>query len=289
MSELRRVGVVGAGLMGSGIAEVCARAGLDVLVTEADSDRLDAGRNAIQRSLDRGVRLGRLEQADAAAARDQLSYTTDMGDFVDRDIVIEAVAEVAELKSGVFKRLDEVVKDPDAVFATNTSSIPIAQLATATARPHRVIGLHFFNPVPAMNLVEVVPSLLTEDETRTAVERLVVERLGKKVVRSQDRAGFVVNALLVPYLISAIRMLESGFADAEDIDNGMRLGCGHPMGPLALCDMIGLDTVEAVADSLYTEFRDSAHAPPALLRRMVQVGRLGRKAGRGFFAHDGPR
>ncbi|HET9442441.1 MAG TPA: 3-hydroxybutyryl-CoA dehydrogenase [Acidimicrobiales bacterium] len=280
---IERVGVVGCGLMGSGIAEVCARAGLDVLVREVDDDRLAAGRRRIDTSLQRAVRAGKLDDDERLRALDRLSFTTALGDLADRQLVVEAVVEEEAAKVAVFAELDRLVEDPDAVLASNTSSIPIMKLAMATRRPEAVVGMHFFNPVPVLRLVELVTSLLTGPETAERAEAFAAGTLGKHVIRSQDRAGFVVNALLIPYLLSAIRMMESGFATPEHIDEGMVLGCNHPMGPLALTDLIGLDTTMAVAESLYAEFREPLFAPPPLLSRMVDAGLLGRKTGRGFY------
>lgn len=283
MGEINRIGVVGSGLMGSGIAEVCARAGLDVLVNEISSAALAAGRERITKSLARGVKSGKLSEAERDAALDRLRFTTDLGEFADREFVVEAVAEHEPTKLEVFTTLDKVVTGTDAIFASNTSSIPIMKLAMATQRPEQVIGVHFFNPVPVLRLVELIPSLLSSRDTQVRAERFATEALGKTVVRSQDRAGFVVNALLIPYLLSAIRMFESGFASAEDIDNGMVLGCAHPMGPLRLTDLIGLDTTKAVAESMYAEFKEPLYSAPPLLLRMVDAGLLGKKSGRGFY------
>ncbi|KAA2256095.1 3-hydroxybutyryl-CoA dehydrogenase [Solihabitans fulvus] len=282
MTEIQRVGVVGSGLMGSGIAEVCARAGLDVLVAEVNRDATEAAKGRIAASLGRGVRSGKLTAEDRDGALERLRFTTDLGDFHDRNLVVEAVAENEQIKTEVFKAVDKVVTDQQAIFASNTSSIPIMKLGMATSRPEQVVGVHFFNPVPVLKLVELVPSLLTGEQTQTRAEAFVTEKLGKQVIRSQDRAGFVVNALLVPYLLSAIRMLESGFASPEDIDNGMVLGCAHPMGPLRLTDLIGLDTTKAIAESMYDEFKEPLYSPPPLLLRMVDAGLLGKKSGRGF-------
>ncbi|GAA4411269.1 3-hydroxybutyryl-CoA dehydrogenase [Actinokineospora soli] len=282
---ISRVGVVGSGLMGSGIAEVCARSGVDVVVAEVTSAALDAGRARIEKSLDRGVRNGKLSEEDRAAALGRLRFTTDLSDFADRQFVVEAVAEIEAVKTEVFATLDKVVEDQDAVFASNTSSIPIMKLGMATGRPQQVVGVHFFNPVPVMKLVELVPSLLTAEQTKDRAKDFVEGVLGKEVIASQDRAGFVVNALLVPYLLSAIRMLESGFASAEDIDKGMILGCAHPMGPLRLTDLIGLDTTKAIADSLYDEFKEPLYSAPPLLLRMVDAGLMGKKSGRGFYQY----
>jgi 3-hydroxybutyryl-CoA dehydrogenase len=283
MSEIERVGVVGCGLMGSGIAEVCARAGLDVVVREVNQDALAFGRKRIEGSLERAVRSGKLPEADRDTALGRLAYTTDFSDFADRQLVVEAVIENEAEKLEVFRGIDKAVEADDAILATNTSSIPVMKLAMATERPASVLGLHFFNPVPVMHLVELIPSLLTAPETAVRAETFAEGILNKRVIRSKDRAGFIVNALLIPYLLSAIRMLESGFATAEDIDSGVVEGLRHPMGPLALTDLIGLDTTIAVSQSLYEEFKEPLYAPPPLLSRMVEAGLLGRKAGRGFY------
>jgi 3-hydroxybutyryl-CoA dehydrogenase len=288
MSDIQRVGVVGCGLMGSGIAEVCARAGLDVLVNETHPDAVTAGRARITGSLDKALRNGKLDDAGHEAASSRLAFTTDLGDFADRDLVIEAIAEHEPTKVDIFTTLDKVVVREDAILASNTSSIPIMKLGMATRRPEQIVGVHFFNPVPVLKLVELVTSLLTGDTTAQRAEAFATEVLGKQVIRSQDRAGFVVNALLIPYLLSAIRMLESGFASAEDIDTGMVLGCAHPMGPLHLTDLIGLDTTKAIAESLYDEFKEPLYSPPPLLLRMVDAGLLGRKSGRGFHTYHRP-
>jgi 3-hydroxybutyryl-CoA dehydrogenase len=283
-----RVGVVGGGLMGSGIAEVCARAGCEVVVVEAAADAAEAARRRIGASLDAAVKRGKVERADADASLARVEITTDLARLADRDVVVEAVAEDEDLKTRVFAELDRVVRRPDALLASNTSSIPIMKLGMATGRPAQVIGVHFFNPVPVLPLVELVPSLLTAETTLQQAQSLVGDVLGKRAIQCQDRAGFVVNALLVPYLLSAIRMFESGFASAEDIDSGMVHGCAHPMGPLRLADLIGLDTVHAIAESLYAEFKESTYAPPPLLSRMVDAGLLGRKRSRGFYQYPAP-
>lgn len=283
--SFNKVGVVGCGLMGSGIAEVCARAGLDVVVREASPEAAEAGLARITGSLDRGVRAGKMDESTRDTALGHLRVTTDFADLADRDLVIEAVIEDEALKTSVFRSLDEVVSSPTAVLASNTSSIPIMKLGMATSRPEQVIGIHFFNPVPVLKLVEVVTSLLTSPDTTARADAFATEVLHKRVIRSQDRAGFIVNALLIPYLLSAIRMLESGFATPEDIDTGMQEGCAHPMGPLKLADLIGLDTTMAVADSLYAEFKEPLYASPPLLSRMVEAGLLGRKTGRGFYTY----
>jgi 3-hydroxybutyryl-CoA dehydrogenase len=280
---IERVGVVGCGLMGSGIAEVCARAGLDVVVREVNQPALDAGRRRVEGSLDRALKAGKLEVADREASLSQIRFTTDVGELADRQLVVEAVIENEAEKLEVVASLDKAVQDEEAVLASNTSSIPVMKLAMATHRPANVLGLHFFNPVPIMHLVELIPSLLTSQETSERAEAFAGSLLGKRVIRSKDRAGFIVNALLIPYLLSAIRMLESGFATAEDIDSGVVEGLRHPMGPLALTDLIGLDTTIAVSQSLYEEFKEPLYAPPPLLSRMVEAGLVGRKGGRGFY------
>ncbi len=282
---MERIGVVGCGLMGSGIAEVAARNSLTVTVHEIDEDALIAGRQRIERSLSRAVSSGKLTDDDRQAALERIRFTTDLGSMADRQIVIEAVPEVENVKLEVFRTLDRVVESPEAILASNTSSIPIMKLAMATRRPEKVVGIHFFNPVPVLQLVELVCSLLTSSETAEAARGFVSGQLGKRVINSRDRAGFIVNALLIPYILSAVRMLESGFASAEDIDTGMVLGCAHPMGPLALADLIGIDTVRAVAQSLYEEFKEPLFAPPPLLLRMNEAGLLGRKSGQGFYSY----
>jgi 3-hydroxybutyryl-CoA dehydrogenase len=280
-----RVSVVGGGLMGSGIAEVCARAGLHVTVVEADDDRAEHARLAVERSLGRAMSAGKLPDAERRQALDRLVYTSELDDVEGSDIAIEAIIESEPAKRDLFRELDRLLPDAD-FLASNTSSVPIMKLAAGTSRPERVIGLHFFNPVPVLKLVEVVRSIMTSEETLVRARRFAEERLGKNCIDSQDRAGFIVNALLIPYILSAINMFESGFASKEDIDRGMVLGCAHPMGPLALADLIGLDTLQAVAGALYEEFRDPSAVAPALLNRMVEAGLLGRKSGRGFYDYS---
>jgi 3-hydroxybutyryl-CoA dehydrogenase len=269
--------------MGGGIAEVCARAGLDTVVREVDAASAERGRERLLASFERSVSRGRMTEDERQAVTDRLSFTTDMAELADRQLVIEAVIEDEPLKTDVFAALDSIVADEGAILASNTSSIPIMKLGMATKRPEQVVGIHFFNPVPVLNLVELVTSLMTSDSTVEVANEFATGTLGKLVIRSQDRAGFVVNALLIPYILSAIRMMESGFATANDIDNGMVEGCNHPMGPLALADLIGLDTTQAVAESLYEEFKEPLYAPPPMLSRMVEAGLLGRKTGRGFY------
>jgi 3-hydroxybutyryl-CoA dehydrogenase len=282
---VERVGIVGCGLMGSGIAEVCARAGVDVVVREVDSHALAAGRERIERSLARAAASGKISEEARSEALGRIALTTSLEDLAASQLVVEAVTEDEEAKLEVFRALDKILQEPRVVMASNTSSIPIMKLAVATSRPDRVVGIHFFNPVPVLRLVELVCSLVTSEETAAAARTFAADRLGKKVITSQDRAGFIVNALLIPYILSAIRMFESGFATAEDIDTGMVEGCAHPMGPLALADLVGLDTTMAVAQSMYEEFKEPLYAPPPLLARMVDAGLLGRKAGRGFYPH----
>jgi 3-hydroxybutyryl-CoA dehydrogenase len=283
VTDIERVGVVGCGLMGAGIAEVCARSGLDVRVAETSGEALELGRTRLTSSLSRAAERGKISEAERDAALGRLTFTTDLGEFADRDLTIEAVVENERVKAEVFQVLDRVVSRPDAILASNTSSIPLVRLATATSRPGQVIGIHFFNPAPVQRLVELIPALTTSEETVRRAEKLVGGVLGKHAIRAQDRSGFVVNALLIPYLLSAVRMLEANAARREDIDNGMEMGCAHPMGPLRLADLIGLDTVASVAESMYEEFREPLYAAPPLLKRMVDAGHLGRKSGTGFY------
>ncbi len=285
-TTIERVGVVGGGLMGSGIAEVCARSGLDVVVREVTPEAAEAAQARVTKSLDRALSSGKVSEAERDAALGHLTFSTELESLADRQLVVEAVIENEDLKVGIFRELDLVVTADDAILASNTSSIPIMKLGTATQRPGQVIGIHFFNPVPVLKLVELVNSLLTSTETTERSQAFATDVLHKKVIHSQDRAGFIVNYLLIPYLLSAIRMMESGFATAEDIDTGMVEGCSYPMGPLHLTDLIGLDTTLAVAESLYSEFKEPLYAPPPLLARMVDAGLLGRKSGRGFYKYD---
>ncbi len=273
--------------MGSGIAEVSVRAGVDVTVFETTEALITAGRNRISKSLERGVSAGKVTERERDRALGLLTFTTDLSDLADRQLAIEAVVEDETVKAKIFGELDRVITDPDAVLASNTSSIPIMKIAAATQNPHRVLGLHFFNPVPVLPLVELVSTLVTDDAAAARTEEFAGTVLGKQVVRCSDRSGFVVNALLVPYLLSAIRMVEAGFATAEDVDTAVVAGLSHPMGPLRLSDLIGLDTLLAVSESLYDEFRDPASVAPALLNRMVEAKLLGRKSGRGFYDYSG--
>ena len=271
--------------MGAGIAEVSARADADVVVVETSEALAAAARARVQKSLERAVKAGKLTQEDAGSTEERIRFVASFDDLADRHLVVEAIVESAPAKLEVFRTLDRIVEDRSAVLASNTSSIPIIDLASATARPEWVLGMHFFNPVPVMNLVELVRSIVTGDEAFAAASAFAAEVLGKKVIVARDRAGFIVNALLVPYLLGGVRMYEEGFASAEDIDTGMVEGCRHPMGPLALADFVGIDTVLSIADILHAEFGDPAYAPPPLLRRMVAAGHLGRKSGRGFYSY----
>jgi 3-hydroxybutyryl-CoA dehydrogenase len=279
--DVRTVGIIGCGLMGSGIAEAVARAGQTVVFLEASDELVERGRNRIETSSLRAVERGRLETADRDTLLGRISGTTDVHELADVDLVIEAATEDHDTKVGMFRRLDEVTR-PEVILASNTSSIPIGELGAATSRPDRVLGMHFFNPVPVMGLIELVRAISSSDDTM-AFGRAYGVVLGKTTVESRDRAGFIVNALLIPYLNGAIRMLEDGFATREDIDTAIHLGLNHPMGPLRLIDLIGLDTHLFIADVLFEEFKEPTFAPPPLLRRMVTAGRLGRKAGRGFY------
>lgn len=285
MAPIADLGIVGGGLMGSGIAESAARVGARVCIFEPDTAPLESSRERIATSVSRAVATGKLDDSAAGALTERISWTTEIEDLGSSELVIEAVTEDADVKTSIFRRLDEMLPK-EAILASNTSSIPIAGLAAATSRPEKVVGLHFFSPVPVMKLVEIVVALDTDANTIACAEGFV-EQLGKKPIRTKDRSGFIVNMLLVPYLMSAVRMYQDGFATREDIDEGMRLGCGHPMGPLALCDFIGLDVLYSVCDSLYDEFKRSEFAPPPLLKRMAVAGHLGRKSGRGFYEYAG--
>ena len=279
--DVRTVGVIGCGLMGSGISEVVARAGQTAVVLETSDELVERGRQRIETSTLRAVERGRLDAEERTAVLGRISLTTDVQDLADVDLVIEAATEDHDTKVGMFRRLDEVTK-PEVILASNTSSIPIADLGAATSRPDKVLGMHFFNPVPVMGLIELVRAISSSDDTM-AFGRAYGVVLGKTTVESRDRAGFIVNALLIPYLNGAIRMLEDGFATREDIDTAVHLGLNHPMGPLRLIDLIGLDTHLFIANVLFEEFKEPTFAPPPLLRRMVTAGRLGRKVGRGFY------
>jgi len=280
---VENIGVIGCGLMGAGIAEVSARSGHDVIVVESSDAAAAAGRSRLEKSLARAESKGKIDSA--AAVLERIRVVTSLEELIDRDIVIEAIVEDEDAKVALFRELDRIVASPDAILASNTSSIPIMKLGVVTTRPQNVMGIHFFNPVPVLKLVELVPSLLTAPEVTERARVFVEGSLGKEAIDCQDRAGFIVNALLIPFVLSAIRMFESGFASAEDIDRGLVLGAAHPQGPLALADLIGLDTTKAVAESLYEEFKEPLYAAPPLLNRMVDAGLLGRKTGRGFYTY----
>ncbi len=280
---IEKVAVLGGGLMGSGIAESVARAGLSVTVRDIDGTAVEAARNRIEKSLGRALEGGKIDAAERDSILARLTLTADLEDVAAADLVIEAVPENAELKVNILAQVAGFVSE-QALIASNTSSIPIAQLAAGIHRPERVLGLHFFSPVPVMPLVEVVVALDTSEQT-VATAGAFAETIGKTPIVTKDRSGFIVNMLLVPYLMAAVRMYEEGFATAEAIDEGMKLGCGHPMGPLTLSDFIGLDVLYSVCDSLYEEFKEPGYAPPPLLKRMVASGRIGRKANRGFYEY----
>ena len=279
--NIQRVGVAGCGLMGSGIAEVAARAGFDVLVSEVDEGALEGGRSRIVKSMGRAVEKEKLSPAARDEAWGRMSFTTSLADMADRDLVIEAIVEDLAIKSELMGALDEIT-GPETIFASNTSSLTITEIAAATGRPDRVVGLHFFNPVPVMKLVEVVRTIATDEKVFDAAYRFARD-LGKEPIKAKDNSGFVVNLLLVPYMLDAIRQLERGVASVEDIDRGMMLGTGYPMGPFLLCDFVGVDTTYRIAEIMFEEYRESRYAPPPLLKRLVALGRFGRKTGKGFY------
>ena len=281
--KISRVGVLGAGLMGSGIAEVCAKAGYETIVREVSDELARKGVGRVESSLAKAVERGKLAAADRDAARGRLTATTRVQDLEKCDLVIEAVVENLSAKKELFGELDRICGD-SAIFCSNTSSLTITELAAATQRPDRFAGLHFFNPVPVMKLVEVVRTLATSDETVAAVSEFA-QSLGKQPIFAKDNSGFIVNRLLVPYLLDAVRAVEEGVGSPEDVDKGMELGCGHPMGPLKLLDFVGLDTTYAIAEIMFAEYREKRFAPPPLLKRMVLAGRYGRKSGRGFYEY----
>jgi 3-hydroxybutyryl-CoA dehydrogenase len=285
--KIEKVGVVGCGLMGSGIAEVAAKSGFAVKVREVNDDAVEAGRKRIRKSLDKAVEKEKLSAEDRDATWERLSFTTEIADLADRDLVIEAVVEDLELKNAIFGELDRRCGE-HTIFASNTSSLTITDMAAATSRPDRFVGLHFFNPVPVMKLVEVVRTIATSDET---FERAFAfsEALGKVPIAAKDNSGFVVNLLLVPYMLDAIRQLERGVASVADIDTGMTLGCGYPMGPFILCDFVGIDTLYKISEIMFDEYREERYAPPPLLRRIVAMGRFGRKTGKGFYDWSGEK
>lgn len=284
--SIERVGVVGGGQMGAGIAEVCAKAGVDVIVHEINDELADAAEARVLKSLDRAVERGKLETEAHDAAISRLTFESDLMLMADRQLVIEAIVEDERIKTELFDHLDRIVKAEDAILASNTSSIPLTRIGRATQRPESVVGMHFFNPATVMPLVEIVHSVSTSAETAERASLFAADVLGKVVVHTKDRAGFIVNMLLCPYIFEAIRMYESGFATKEDIDAAMVNGAGYPMGPLTLADLIGNDVMLAVADSLHEEYGEPRYAAPPLLKRMVEAGMLGRKTGRGFYEYD---
>ena len=284
MKKISKVGVLGGGLMGSGIAQVSAAAGFPTAVREVSEALCAKSRQAIEKTLAKGIERGKVTEAERDATLGKLRFVTEVKELADSDILIEAVVEDLEVKNSLFSQLDKITR-PDAIFASNTSSLTIIAMAAASGRPDRMLGIHFFNPVPLMKLVEVVRTITTSEET----ERLAldfVRALGKEPIRAKDSSGFVVNLLLIPYMIDAIKALESNVASVEDIDKGMQLGAGHPMGPFTLLDFVGLDTVYKIAEIMFTEYRESRYAPPPLLKRMVLAGMLGRKSGKGFYDYS---
>jgi 3-hydroxybutyryl-CoA dehydrogenase len=281
MGEMSRVGVLGCGLMGSGIAQVCAAAGYEVVVREVNAELAERGVNAIARQLAKAVEKEKMTSEERDLAMSRILATTDLSDLAGCDLIIEAVVEDREVKNTLWRQLEEICSG-ETIFASNTSSLTIAEMAAATKRPDRLIGLHFFNPVPVMQLVEVVRTIATDPAVfRTGMA--FARSLGKEPIECRDRSGFVVNLLLVPFMMDAIRALEQGVASIEDIDRGMRLGTGHPMGPFTLCDFVGLDTLDRIGEIMYREYREKRYAPPPLLKRMVALGYLGKKVGRGFY------
>ena len=283
--EVNNVGVIGCGLMGSGIAEVCAKVGMDVVVMETNDEFLEAGRAKIEKSLDRAVAKEKLTASDRDDVVSRIRYTTGTADMADRDLIIEAIVEILDAKNAVFSELDDLCGEKT-IFASNTSSLTITEMAAATSRPDRFVGLHFFNPVPVMKLVEVVRTLSTSQATfDTAFD--FAKALGKVPIAAKDTSGFVVNLLLVPYMLDAIRQVERGVATIADVDAGMKLGCGYPMGPFTLCDFVGIDTLYKISEIMYEEYHEERYAPPPLLKRMVAMGRYGRKTGKGFYDWTG--
>jgi 3-hydroxybutyryl-CoA dehydrogenase len=284
MSKIKKVGVLGGGLMGSGIAQVSAAAGFPTIVREVSEALCTKSRQAIEKTLAKGIERGKVTEAERDATLKNLRFVTELKELADSDLLIEAVVEDLEVKNTLWSQLDKIV-GPDAIFASNTSSLTIIAMATASGRPDRLLGMHFFNPVPLMKLVEVVRTITTSEETEQRAMEFV-RALGKDPIRAKDSSGFVVNLLLIPYMVDAIKALESNVASVEDIDKGMQLGAGHPMGPFTLLDFVGLDTVYKIAEIMFTEYRESRYAPPPLLKRMVLAGMLGKKSGKGFYDYS---
>jgi len=284
MSEIKRVGVLGCGLMGSGIAQVAAAAGYETVVRDVSKELLERGRAGIEKSLAKFVEKSKLDAAGRDATLERLTFTTTVADLKGADVVIEAITEDLALKNALFKELDGLC-GAATIFASNTSSLTIAEMAAATKRADRFVGLHFFNPVPLMQLVEVVRTVTTSDETFKRAFAFA-KSLGKEAVAAKDNSGFIVNLLLVPYLLDAIRAVERGFASVADVDKAMQLGCGYPMGPLTLLDFVGLDTTYHIAEIMFKEYREQRYAPPPLLKRMVLAGMYGKKTGKGFYDYS---
>ena len=284
MKKIRKVGVIGGGLMGSGIAQVSAAAGLPTTVREISEDLCAKSRQSIEKTLAKGIERGKVTEAERDATLKKLRFVTRLEDLADSDLFIEAVVEDLDVKNSLWSQLDRIAQ-PDAIFASNTSSLTIIAMATASGRPDRMLGLHFFNPVPLMKLVEVVRTITTSQETEQRAMDFVMA-LGKEPIRAKDSSGFVVNLLLIPYMLDAINAVEANVASVEDIDKGMQLGAGHPMGPFTLLDFVGLDTVYKIAEIMFAEYRDRRYAPPPLLKRMVLAGMLGRKSGKGFYDYS---
>jgi 3-hydroxybutyryl-CoA dehydrogenase len=284
MKKITKVGVLGGGLMGSGIAQVSAAAGFPTIVREISDTLCTKSRQSIEKSLAKGIERGKITEAERDKTLGNLRFVTELKEQADSDLFIEAVVEDLEVKNSLWSQLDKIAR-PDAIFASNTSSLTIIAMAAASGRPDRMLGIHFFNPVPLMKLVEVVRTITTSEETEQRSLDFV-RALGKEPIRAKDSSGFVVNLLLIPYMIDAIKALESNVASVEDIDKGMQLGAGHPMGPFTLLDFVGLDTVHKIAEIMFTEYRESRYAPPPLLKRMVLAGMLGRKSGKGFYDYS---
>lgn len=286
MSGIESIGVIGGGLMGSGIAEVSSRAGIPVTVVEVSADAASAAQARVENSLRRAEKRGKIDSSEVEAVLQRITFSESLESLAQCDLVVEAASENEQIKLDLFRRLGAILEKDDAILASNTSSIPIVKLGAVSGRAGHVMGVHFFNPAPVMKLVELIPSLTTSADTKQRMTDFIAIQLNKQAIEATDRAGFVVNSLLVPYLMSAIRMYEAGYASAEDIDHGMVLGCGHPMGPLALCDLIGLDTIRAIGVSMYEEFKEPLYSPPPLLDRMVEAGLLGKKSNQGFYPYE---